>query len=132
VELGGGTTAGPPLLPGAAGGGGRSSRWWWPEQHLVAAATGALLGCDFFIVFCNLCRVSVLAHDEFLMRSEILCRALNSAHGKAIAVHVAWQRFFCRAAFVVRFREKRTAKALSCVFWALPCARNAQQTAGFP
>jgi hypothetical protein len=71
---------------GGGGGGRRSSWWWWrwrPEQ-LVADATREASSLYFFFNFsCNVCRASILAHDNFLMDIEILCRASISMHGKA-------------------------------------------------
>jgi hypothetical protein len=64
------------VAAGAAGGGGGRSSWWrWRR--------GRPLASDFFNFSCNVCRASILAHDNFLMDIEILCRASISMHGKA-------------------------------------------------
>jgi hypothetical protein len=69
-----------------------------------------------------LCRASRITHGNEL------CRALpfSKVHGK-----VLYQVKMSRAPFAVHLGKMRTAKAVPCVFFPLPCALGARQRARF-
>jgi hypothetical protein len=84
MELGSGTAACP--SPSSW-----SSWWWWPAQQLVAAGDREpYWAVIFFIVFCNLCRASFLAHGEFFnaFQNSLPCVELGTRQRHCRACHV--------------------------------------------
>jgi hypothetical protein len=70
-----------------------------------------------------------------------LCRASHITHGKelcrALPFPKAHDKGLCRvkmhrAPFAVRLGKMRTAKAVPCVFWPLPCASAHESGSGSP
>jgi hypothetical protein len=69
------------------------------------------------------------------MDIEILCRASISVHGKAFpcvpkkrTTKCLYRAIIYRAAFAMRFQEKRMAKPLPCALLPLSCAADARQS----
>jgi hypothetical protein len=99
----------------------------------------------------NLCRVFYFeAHDKGtpmsflppchqLLTVSTFFSCASDARQMSFVVHATKKRTAkvlcqakrCRAAFAVRFREKRTTKALSCIFGPLQCTCNARQSPCF-
>jgi hypothetical protein len=105
------------------------SSWWWRRW-------GRPLACAF-LSSCNVCRASILAHDKFFngFGNSLLCVCIDVFLMRADKERTAkclYHANFCRAAFVVRFREKHTAKPFSCALSSLPCINGAQQSLCFP
>jgi hypothetical protein len=84
--------------------------------HGKRCCTPSKLGCRLLAFLC---------HASHITHGKELCRVLPfpKAHGKGLCrvkMH--------RAPFAVRLGKMRTAKAVPCVFYPLPCASDARQS----